>query len=136
MAIRWADLNKYSLLWVEFGNKKEDLDCEDTRTYTHGLNMGHEFCYRHMAIVVSNDVKADIIAVVPLTTYREGDENYRTNVVIDIDRYGHIVENKTTIKVSHIRNIDKKRRVKDVIKPFISKTLQMKINEAIKKSFE
>jgi len=100
------------------------------------LNMGHEFSYRHMAIVVSNNIKADVIAVVPLTSYRIGDENYVTNIVIDTDKYGHMVENKTTIKIGHIRNIDKKKRIKKIIKPFVSKTLQFKINEAIKKSFE
>lgn len=136
MAIRWADLHKYSLVWVEFGNRKDDLDCQDNKTYTYGLNMGHEFCYRHMAIVVSNDVHSNEIAVVPLTSYRYGDENYSSNVIIDIDKYAHIVQNKTTIKVQHIRSIDKKRRVKKIIKPFISKTLQMMINEAIRKSFE
>ena len=47
-----------------------------------------------------------------------------------------MVQNKTTIKVGHIRNIDKKKRIKQIIKPFISKTLQLKINETIRKSFE
>jgi len=136
MSIRWADLNKYSLLWVEFGNNTNDLDCNNNATHTYGLNMGHEFCYRHMAVVVSNDVKADVIAVVPLTSYRINDENYTTNVVIDVDKYGHMVQNKTTIKVGHIRNIDKKKRVRKIIKPFVSKTLQLMINEAIRKSFD
>lgn len=136
MSIRWADLHKYSLVWVEFGSPKNDIDCYDDSTYAHGLNMGHEFCFRHMAIVVSNNIKADVIAVVPLTSYRDGDENYITNIVIDVDKYGHMVQNKTTIKIGHIRNIDKKRRVKKIIKPFVSKTLQMMINESIRKSFE
>ena len=79
MSIRWAELHKYSLVWVEFGNNKNDLDFDDNSTYTYGLNMGHEFCYRHMAIVVSNNIKADVIAVVPLTSYRNNDEKYITN---------------------------------------------------------
>ncbi len=133
MAIRWANLHKYSLVWVEFGNNKSDLDCKDVDSYTFGLNMGHEFCYRHMAIVVSNDVHANEIAVVPLTTYKNGDENYTTNIIIDVDRYGDMVHNKTTIKVQHIRSIDKKKRVRKIIKTFVSKTLQLQINEAIKK---
>jgi uncharacterized protein YifN (PemK superfamily) len=136
MSIRWADLHKYSLVWVEFGSPKDDLECSDATTYTYGLNMGHEFCFRHMAIVVSNNIKADVVAVVPLSSYRSGDENYITNIVIDVDKYGYMVKNKTTIKIGHIRNIDKKKRVKKIIKPFVSKTLQMKINEAIRKSFE
>ena len=136
MAIRWAELNKYSLVWVEFGNPKSDFDIDDKRTIDYGLNLGHEFCYRHMAIVVSNNIKANIVAVVPLTSYKDGDEKYITNVIIDTDKYAHMVKNKTTIKVGHIRNIDKKKRIKKIIKPYISKTLQMKINEAIRKSFE
>jgi len=136
MSIKWTDLHKYSLVWVEFGNPKEDLDCDKDTTYIYGLNMGHEFSYRHMAIVVSNNIKADIVAVVPLTTYRQGDEQYFTNIVIDVKQYGHMVQNKTTIKIGHIRNIDNKKRIRKIIKPFISKTLQMKINEAIRKSFE
>jgi len=136
VAIRWANLHKYSLVWVEFGNRKVDVECDNERTYAYGINMGHEFCYRHMAIVVSNNIKADVIAVVPLTTYRDGDENYITNIVVDVDKYGYMVKNKTTVKIGHIRNIDKKRRIKEIIKPFVSKTLQLKINEAIRKSFE
>lgn len=136
MAIRWANLHKYSLVWVEFGNRKVDVECDNERTYAYGINMGHEFCYRHMAIVVSNNIKADVIAVVPLTTYRNGDENYITNVVVDVDKYGYMVKHRTTVKIGHIRNIDKKRRIKEIIKPFVSKTLQLKINEAIRKSFE
>jgi uncharacterized protein YifN (PemK superfamily) len=135
-SIRWIDLHKYSLVWVEFGNNKNDINTLDDTTYTYGLNIGHEFCYRHMAIVVSNDIKADIIAVVPLTTYKNLDEKYSTNIVIDTDKYGHMLQNKTTIKISHIRNIDKKKRIKKIIRPFVSKTLQLKINEAIKRSFE
>lgn len=136
MGIRWVDLHKYSLVWVEFGNPKGELDCHEEASYRFGLNMGHEFCYRHMAVVVSNNVKDDVIAVVPLTSYRDGDERYPTNVVIDVDRYGHMVANKTTIKVGHIRNVDKKKRIRRIIRPYISKTLQLKIGEAVKKSFE
>jgi mRNA-degrading endonuclease toxin of MazEF toxin-antitoxin module len=119
---------------VEFGNNKTKLDKQSEETYRFGLNLGHEFCYQHMAIVVSNEVRADEIAVVPLTTYKNGDENYSSNVIIDIDQYGHILQNKTTIKTNHIRSIDKKKRIKKIIKPFISKTLQLKIEEALKKS--
>jgi mRNA-degrading endonuclease toxin of MazEF toxin-antitoxin module len=134
LGIRWADLNKYSLVWVEFGNRKDDLDCDDINSYSYGLNMGHEFCYRHMAIVVSSEVYSDEIVVVPLTTYKRGDENYPSNIVIDVDKYGYMVQNKTTIKINHLRSIDKRKRVKKIIKPFISKTLKLKINEVLLKS--
>ena len=136
MAVRWMELHKYSLVAVEFGNNKSDLDCYKDSTYTYGLNMGCEFCYRHMAIVLSNDVLAQEIVVVPLTSYKMGDEKYLTNVIIDTDHYSHMVQNKTTIKTNHIRSIDKKKRIKQIIRPFISKTLQLKINEAMRYNFD
>lgn len=136
-SIRWStDLHKYSLVLVEFGNNKEILDCDDENSYSYGLNLGSEFCYTHMAVVVSNEIRANEILVVPLTTYKFGDENYPTNVIIDIDKYGHMVKHKTTIKTHHLRSIDKKKRIKKILKPFISKTLKMKINEALRKNIE
>jgi len=136
MSIRWIELHKYSLVAVEFGNNKSDLDCYKDSTYTYGLNIGHEFCYRHMAIVLSNDIFAQEIVVVPLTSYKLGDEKYPTNVIIDTDAYSYMVQNKTTIKTNHIRSIDKKKRIKKIIRPFISKTLQLKINEAMRHNFD
>jgi uncharacterized protein YifN (PemK superfamily) len=133
-SIRWAELNKYSLVLIEFGNNKNKFDENDERTYTYGVNLGYEFCYTHMAIVVSNEVKADEIAVIPLTSYKDGDEKYPSNVIIDIDKYSYMLRNKTTIKTNHIRSIDKKKRIKQIIRPFISKTLQLKIEEALKRS--
>jgi len=136
MAVKWMNLHKYSLVWVEFGTNKNSFDSDDESTYRYGINLGHEFCYRHMAIVVSNNVKADEIAVVPLTTYKYGDENYPSNVIIDVDSYGYMVFNKTSIKTNHIRSIDKKRRIKEIVKPYISKTLKLKINDAMRSNFE
>ena len=136
MAVKWMDLHKYSLVWVEFGNNKNSFDSDDESTYRYGINLGHEFCYRHMAIVISNDVRADEIVVAPLTSYKYDDEKYPSNLIIDTDKYGYMVQNKTTIKTNHIRSIDKKKRVKQIIKPYISKTLKLKLNEAIRNNFE
>lgn len=136
MAVKWMDLHKYSLVWVEFGTNKNSFDNDDESTYRYGINLGHEFCYRHMAIVISNDVRADEIVVAPLTSYKHGDENYPSNIIIDIDKYGYMVQNKTTIKTNHIRSIDKKKRVRKIIKPYISNTLKLKINEAVRNNFE
>ena len=135
MAVKWMDLHKYSLVWVEFGNTKSNLDCDDESTYRYGVNTGSEFCHRHMAIVVSNNIRADEVAVIPLTTYRYGDENYPSNIIIDTDSYAFMVRNKTSIKTSHIRSIDKKRRIKEIVKPYISKTLKLKIEEAMRNNF-
>jgi uncharacterized protein YifN (PemK superfamily) len=88
-----------------------------------------------MAIVVSNNIMADEIAVVPLTTYRHGDENYPSNIIIDTDKYAYMVTNKTTIKTHHIRCIDKKRRITKILRPYVSRTLKLQIEEAIKKNY-
>ena len=135
-SVRWADLYKYSLVLVEFGNNKDDLDCSDNDTYTYGLNLGCEFCYLHMAIIVSNNYKSNEIAVVPLTTYKNGDENYPVNVIINTDKYGFMINHKTTIKVNHIRSIDKKKRVKKIIKKWIPNQLKRKIRKAMLHNFK
>lgn len=132
-SIRWADLNKYSLVLVEFGNHKDSLNYDDENSYDYGINLGCEFCYKHMAIVVGKEVKADEILVVPLTTYKQDDENYPTNIIIDTNLYGHMVQHKTTIKINHLRSIDKKKRIKKIIKTFVSKTLQLEIEEKMRK---
>jgi len=131
-SIKWSNLNHYSLVLVEFGNHQNSLDFDDEHSYKNGLNLGCEFCYKHMAIVVSKEIIADEIIVIPLTTYKYGDENYPSNIVIDSNLYGYMVQDKTTIKINHIRSIDKKKRVKKIIKSFISKTLQLKIEEKMK----
>jgi len=135
-SIKWMDLHKYSLVLVEFGSNKHHFNSEDEDSYNYGLNLGCEFCYKHMAIIVSNEVNASEILVVPLTSYKYGDENYPSNIIIDTDSFGYIVNNKTTIKTHHLRSIDKKKRIKKIIKPFISKTLKKKINEALRKNIE
>lgn len=134
MAIKWNDLNRWSLVLVEFGNHVFDIDANKEDTYSTGLNIGYEFCYLHMAIVVSNPRDTNIITVLPLTTYKHNDENYKTNIVIDIDKFGHMVDHKTTIKAEHLKSIDKKKRVKKIIKGFVSKTLQEKIRDCLKES--
>lgn len=133
-SIKWSDLHKYSLVLVEFGNHLNQIDCDHNKSYMDGINIGSEFCYEHMAIVVSHDPTSGEIAVVPLTTYRHGDEKYHSNIVINPHEYGRIVNNVTTVKVGHIRSIDKKKRITKLIRPYVSKTLQMKIGEAISKS--
>ena len=130
-SIKWSDLHKYSLVWVEFGNNKSDADCDDERSLDNGLNLGSEFCYRHMAIVVSNNIKSNEVTVIPLTSYRYGDENYPSNVVIDTDKYGYILRNKTTIKTHHIRSIDKKKRIKKIVLKWIPTPLKRKIRRAM-----
>lgn len=124
--IRWADLNKYSLVLVEFGNHKDSLNHDDESSYDYGINLGCEFCHKHMAIVVGKEVKADEILVVPLTTYKQDDENYPTNIIIDTNLYGHMVQHKTTIKINHLRSIDKKKGLKRLSRPLYQKHCNLK----------
>ena len=133
-SIKWSNLNKYSLVLVEFGNPINDLDLDNEETYRYGLNSTHEFSYLHMAIVVSNEILSNEIAVVPLTSYKIGDEKYPSNIIIDTQQYGYLVKHKTTIKTNHIRSIDKKKRVKKIVKQYISKTLKSIISETLRKS--
>jgi hypothetical protein len=68
--------------------------------------------------------------VVPVTTYKDGDENYTNNVIVDYGEYGRLFEWKSTIKVDHIRKIDATLRVKKIRRVFISKPLQRRIQRA------
>lgn len=135
MSIRWSQVNKWSLVYVDFGIPKHHIEdlCFDKITY--GVNLGSEFSYLHMAIIVSN-IKDETIAVVPLTTYSKGDENFQTNIVINDKDYGHMVQHQTTIKINHLRFIDKRKRVKKLIKPFISNSLKIIIRDRLSQIFD
>ncbi len=124
--IRWADFNKWSLVWVEFGNSKQK---EDEPHF--GLNLGTEFSYRHMAIVVGYKLGDPHAIVVPLTTYKMNDERYKTNVGISREKYPYLVKNNSTILVDKIRHIDKKMRVKKIERSFIPHPLKREIQKAM-----
>ena len=124
--IRWADFHKWSLVWVKFGNSKQK-DSEPR----YGLNLGTEFSYRHMAVVVSYKLGDSHAIVVPLTTYNQGDEYYKTNIIIKRAKYPYLVSNDSTILVDKIRHIDKKLRIKKIEKSFIPHPLKREIQKAM-----
>jgi hypothetical protein len=132
VAVRWADFNSWSLVDVEFGSPKGKENDETA----YGVNLGGEFSYRHMALVVwasknnlaHNQRKA---IVVPVTTYKNGDENYVGNVVVDHGAYGNLFEWKSTIKVEFIRHIDAGLRVKKIRRGIVAKPLKRRIQRAM-----
>ena len=54
-SVRWADLHRWSLVWVEYGTPKkdihttDDIECVDCNSkYRHGVNHDNEFSYCHL----------------------------------------------------------------------------------------
>lgn len=129
-SIRWAEFHKWSLVWVEFGDiKKEDANP------TYGVNLGCEFSFRHMAIVVGYTTNDEHAVVIPITSYKEHDEKYKHNVIIEKSKYTYLVENDSTILVDKIRHIDKKLRVKKIVRSRIPNPLQRAIQKVMIKLF-
>jgi hypothetical protein len=139
--VKWAELHRWSLVEVEFGTPKrfvsEDIDCEEAiLSYPYGINMDNEFSYRHMAIVLSKNIKSSQIIVIPLTEAKPGDENNPHKVFLQHHR--HKIMNlykDTTILADHPITIDKKARIKRIILNYIPKHIRSQIIEAMKKSF-
>jgi len=50
-----------------------------------------------------------------------------------VTQKNHDGVNGATIKINHLRSIDKKKRIKKIIKTYISKTLQLEIEEKMRK---
>lgn len=138
--IKYYEIETGSLVWVEFGETKHlflekmrkefkeesfnILDCP------HGLNLLHEFSYKHMAFMISNKYN-DTVAVVPLTEYKFGDENFKdSNIVLNVKDFGLSLMKKSTVKLDQLRFIDKTRIIK-VEKKLISKTLKNLIEKKV-----
>lgn len=108
-SVRWADLHRWSLVWVEYGTPKkdilaiDDLDCVDCSSkYKHGVNHDNEFSYLHMGIVISKNITNSSITILPLTETKIGDLENISRVVLLKKDYSFI--NKDT-------TIEKKKRV-------------------------
>jgi len=87
-SVRWADLQRWSVVEVEFGTPKkdiiDDLDCVDViKNYNKGINSNNEFSYKHMAIVLSKNLENSNITVVPLTEAKEEDIDNKSRVILD-----------------------------------------------------
>lgn len=77
-SVKWAHLNRWSVVYVEFGTPRKYIECDKTcvdiqNKYTRGINTDNEFSFRHMAIVLSKNIQNSTITVVPLTEASQSD---------------------------------------------------------------
>ena len=82
-----------------------------------------------MAIVLfpTTLCKGDTILVVPITNYTLNDEKHWDKIVLDNYNFLH---KKSSLHLSAIRNISKKRIIKE-IRPYISKSIQRDIKNKL-----
>ncbi|PIF04544.1 MAG: hypothetical protein CSA86_01805 [Arcobacter sp.] len=139
-SVRWADLQRWSLVDVEFGTPKKDIedkDCADVNTlYTYGINSNNEFSYRHMAIVLSKNLKNSNITVVPLTQTKYGDEENISRIVLDSKKYPRFLYKDTSILCDNIITIEKRVRIKKIVQKWIPLPLRRKIQKTMFHSFK
>jgi uncharacterized protein YifN (PemK superfamily) len=125
---------------VEFGTPKKDItdkDCADiNRDYVYGINANNEFSYRHMAIVLSKNVKNSTVTVVPLTEAKHGDEDNMSRVVLDHKKYRYFLYKDTTILVDNMITIEKRVRIKRIVLKWIPLPIRRKIQKAMLRSFK
>ncbi|MCT7592396.1 type II toxin-antitoxin system PemK/MazF family toxin [Aliarcobacter butzleri] len=141
-SVRWADLHRWSLVWVEYGTPKKDilaidnLDCVDCNSkYKHGVNHDNEFSYLHMGIVISKNITNSSITILPLTETKIGDLENISRVVLLKNDYGFINKD-TTILIDNITTIEKKKRVVGIKLKWIPSPLRRKIQRAMLSSFK
>lgn len=141
-SVKWADLYRWSLVWVEYGTPKkdihttDDIECVDCNSkYKHGVNHDNEFSYCHMGIVISKNITNSSITVVPLTETKIGDETNPSRIVLNKNEYPFINKN-TTILIDNITTIEKKKRIIDIKLKWIPAPLRRKIQKAMFNSFK
>lgn len=141
-SVKWTDLYRWSLVWVEYGTPKkdihatDDIECVDCNSkYRHGVNHDNEFSYCHMGIVISKNITNSSITVVPLTETKIGDESNPSRIVLDKNEYNFINKN-TTILIDNIITIEKKKRIVDIKLKWIPAPLRRKIQKAMLHSFK
>ncbi|MDX9742905.1 MAG: type II toxin-antitoxin system PemK/MazF family toxin [Arcobacteraceae bacterium] len=131
--IKLYDIEVGSLVWVEFGETKHLFlnkmerefkeECFNLNDCPHGLNLLHEFSYYHMAFLLTNKLNK-VVAVVPITEYKDRDDNYHdTNIILNKNDFGLNLIKKSTVKLDQLRFIDKTRIVK-VERKYINKSLK------------
>jgi len=139
-SVRWANLYRWSLVEVEFGIPKKDIidkDCVDiNRDFIYGINSNNEFSYRHMAIVLSKNIKDTSITVVPLTEAKYLDIDNPSRVVLDHKKYQYFLYKDTSILIDNIVTIEKKVRVKRIILKWIPLPLRRKIQKTMFHTFK
>ncbi len=139
-SVRWADLYRWSLVEVEFGTPKKDVldkDCADiNRDYVYGINSNNEFSYRHMAIVISKNIRNSSVTVVPLTEAKEGDKDNISRVFLEHRKYRKFLYKDTSILIDNIITIEKRVRIKRIILSWIPKPLRRKIQKSMLYTFK
>ena len=128
------NIHQWQVILLHFGEYLDKFDTENSYCkddLKNGVNVGREFSEPHMAIVLSPNAlcKGDTVLVVPITEYTNGDERHWDKVVLEKDRYDFLYK-KSSIHLSAIRNVSKKRITKE-IRPYISKYLQKEIKRKI-----
>ena len=141
-SVRWADLHRWSLVWVEYGTPKkdilklDDLECVDCNSkYRYGVNQDNEFSYLHMGIVISKNITNSNITILPLTETKDGDLENVSRVVLLKKDY-NFINKDTTILIDNITTIEKKKRVVDIKLKWIPDPLRRKIQKAMFNSFK
>jgi uncharacterized protein YifN (PemK superfamily) len=134
LAVRYADIHRWSVVWVEFGSpkheiQKDEIDRAQQVNEHFGINLGNEFSYRHMAIVLNFQKNGHTYVVVPITTYLDAHALDKACVVVEHGKQ-HGIPWKSSIKIDAIRQIDKVR-VKNIVSSYLQKTLQDKVAGAI-----
>ncbi len=143
--IRLFDIEVGSLVWVEFGETKhlfiQEMErqlkenCFEIQDCPHGLNLLHEFSYKHMAFMLTNKLNK-VVAVVPITEYKDRDDDFHNvNIILEPKDFGLTLEKKSTIKLDQLRFVDKSRIIK-VERKYINKTLKNLINNKLKEFFD
>jgi len=140
-SVKWSELYRWSLVEVEFGTPKkcvtDDFDCVDiAKNYIHEINTNNEFSYRHMAIVLSKNIRNSTITVVPLTEFKIGDEKNNFRVVLKAREYKNFLYKDTTILVDNIITIEKKIRIKKIVLSWLPVPIRRKIQKAMISNFK
>jgi len=140
-SVKWANLYRWSLVWIEYGTPKkdihkiDDIECVDCNSkYRHGVNHDNEFSYKHMGIVISKNIKNSSVTVLPLTETKYEDYNNPSRVILKNEDYTFINKN-TTILIDNIMTIEKKKRIIDIKLKWIPMPLRRKILKSMFISF-
>ena len=140
-SVRWADLFRWSLVDVEFGDPQKDiyqgLDCVNIeRDFTDGINADNEFSHRHMAIILSKNLENNTLTVVPLTAAKPGDEKQISKIVLEGHKYRLFLNKDTSILIDNIVTIDKKARIQKIRLKWIPRPIRKQIQKAMFESFK
>ena len=138
--VKCSELYRWSLVEVEFGTPKKDvfdIECANiSRDYPYGINSDNEFSYRHMAIVISKNIKNSTVTVVPLTEAKFEDKDNKSRIVLEQKKYKYFLYKDTSILIDNIMTVEKKKRIKKIKLHWIPKPLRRRIQKAMIETFK